>query len=255
MMDFAKWCTAAETAYGWKQGTFLDAYMRNRGDAHAIAIEGSPIGQAVLRFMDGKLRWIGTAAKLHAALIQTVPSSEARREWPKSPRGVAEALRRISTTLRTLGVDPRMGGRRSGGNRERMIELVRLSPDPGRTGDGPGRSASEDSPGKSGPDDPVEADRDCRDGWDGLVATQYAEGGVEESEDPEAAPEEEEEGEPAWEVGTEQSQQSQQSRNSPGDPEKADFPGRTDSDASSRPAADRPTPEPEPPLDSERGSV
>ena len=42
MADFALWATAAETAFGWPEGTFLAAYLGNRETANELARSKRP---------------------------------------------------------------------------------------------------------------------------------------------------------------------------------------------------------------------
>lgn len=180
MIDFARWCTAAETSYGWPEGTFVEAYMRNRGDAVQIAIEASAIGSPVLAFMHARESWTGTAAELLGILEQSFadPKRRERRDWPASPKGLSDALRRIAPPLRTLGVDSVFGEKAAGGNRERLITLRTIKPptDESSSSSIEHGDSKTDHTGGAESDSPTpdvgreEATaRDDRDDWDGRV--------------------------------------------------------------------------------------
>jgi hypothetical protein len=50
--------------------------------------------------------WTGTAERLLATLVPMVPDSMRRNpDWPKTPRGLAGALRRLNPNLRPLGIE------------------------------------------------------------------------------------------------------------------------------------------------------
>jgi hypothetical protein len=263
MVDFAKWCTAAETSFGWKDGTFLAAYMRNRADAQAIAIESSAVGQPVMALMESRETWQGSAGELLDLLesSHTAPGTRERKDWPKTPKGLTDALKRITPTLRAFGIGLEIGKRKSGGKRERQVILTRLKPESspptpetgtvengGRDGD-----QGEDRPGESGSSGPPEGKRDGRDAWDGRVPTSSAnkceskgrEGCPPQPDGPERteAHPDGEASNSARAVGTRVSQPSQPSRDGPGDPKEGDSAGRSRDGQGDSGTVDRPEPD------------
>jgi hypothetical protein len=250
MVDFAKWCTAGETAFGWKPGTFLDAYMRNRGDATSIAMESSAIGPALLECMENVPERTGTHGELLRLLADhyTNLNTRERKDWPKTPKGFSDALRRLIPTLHALGIQVVVGTREPGGKRERMVTLRRVAPTPsgdGR-GDAAGQSEADNRPGKSGSGDTAEA---VRDGWDGRdvrvptspkTASNPSDGGAGVTGNPQPDGQAQHSTE---EVGTEPSQSSQPSRNGPGDPQEADSPGRSRDSSTADGTVERPEPD------------
>ena len=102
MADFAQWVTAAETALGWDDGTFLDAYSGNRAEAHEVAVETSLIGPALLKVADSG--FAGTMSELLGRLEEQVGERASKaKDWPKSARGVRAELDRLAPNLRALG--------------------------------------------------------------------------------------------------------------------------------------------------------
>ena len=51
MADLAMWVTAAEPALGWEPGTFMEAYRANLDAGVEIALDASPLGEALLKYM------------------------------------------------------------------------------------------------------------------------------------------------------------------------------------------------------------
>lgn len=234
MLDFAKWCQAAEASFGWKDGTFLDAYMRNRGDAVALAIEGSPVAGAIFKLMESGDAWEGTAAELLTALDAWADKKPAdAREWPKSPRGLSDAVRRIAPSMRVLGIDIKTGLKKPGGNRERLIVIRKLAPPPPSGRDGRDEAANALRPAENAPGDAPEGIRDDRDGRDadsGVAGPHEKKHGAIDARDDRdgrvgVAPEEKSPGDPN--PPTRPSQPSRPSRNGLGDPEKSDGAGRS----------------------------
>ena len=230
MIDFARWCTAAETSFGWREGTFLDAYMRNRGDAVSIAIEASAVGTPILTFMASQAVWQGTPTEFLVALENVADQrTKERKDWPKTGKGMTDALKRLAPALRTLGIDSKIGDRKPGGNRDRQIKLWKIAPDEGggegqsRDGSGPDNRPYENGPG-SAPDG-------FRDGWDGRdsrVPTDQEDGSKEPTsgQHRREADQTETTTPVSGEAGTQPSQASQPSRPPIPGPEKADSPGR-----------------------------
>jgi putative DNA primase/helicase len=48
MADFERWVTAAEPELGFKPGIFLRAYRKNQNSANELALEASPIADAII---------------------------------------------------------------------------------------------------------------------------------------------------------------------------------------------------------------
>lgn len=147
MLDFARWCTAAEPALGWSDGTFVDIYMDNREEAVETAIDSSAVGSAVLSLMDEHELWESKPSVLLARLSALVDGQVRRSpDWPRTPRKLTGVLKRLSAALRVLGVDVTVALRNSGKNRDRGVRLVRrdqpcrLSPECGEKDSSGGHS-------------------------------------------------------------------------------------------------------------------
>jgi hypothetical protein len=104
MADFALWATACETAL-WPPGTFTRAYTANRKAAIDGVIDADPIAACVREFMSERSSWTGSAADLLRVSIDRNRQTGDRSSWTKNPRALAGHLRRVQTSLRTLGID------------------------------------------------------------------------------------------------------------------------------------------------------
>jgi len=118
MADFTIFVSHGEKGLGLKDKAFLSAYENNRRDANEVALDLSPVAQALKAFFEVRHDWSGTAAGLLEELNFKV-SDEVRRsrEWPKTPRGLSGAIRRIIPNLRRAGFIITMDARESGTGR------------------------------------------------------------------------------------------------------------------------------------------
>jgi hypothetical protein len=100
LADFAHLGEAMMQANGAEPGTFMAIYNANREHAALRSLDSSPVSQAVMALVDQRFHWEGTYKNLLDALAIYRPDSEA---WPRSARGLADALRRSAPALRLAG--------------------------------------------------------------------------------------------------------------------------------------------------------
>jgi hypothetical protein len=101
LADFALWVTACEEALGMKPG---EAMAACQAEARDLALEGSPLYQPLAEL--ARKGFTGTVAELHARLDSMVSDAMRRSvRWPKAPKGLGNALRRMATNLRAAGVE------------------------------------------------------------------------------------------------------------------------------------------------------
>lgn len=104
MASFGRWVTAAEQALAvsWPPGSFLAAYAGNRAAVVSAGLDGDSLAQAVLRKLNGSEGELtGSAAEL---LEQLLPSGRVPRDFPTSPTGLGDRLRRLAPQLSAVGV-------------------------------------------------------------------------------------------------------------------------------------------------------
>ncbi len=161
MVDFAHFVMNGEEALGLKEADFLNAYEANRQEMNQSAVDSSAVAQSLRQFLQNRDDWTGTAGELLAVLTPTI-SDEVRRskEWPKSPRGLSGAVRRLVPNLRRVGLSIDVNAR-EGGTGRRLIELKKIQSQSSRHKQ-PLLSEREQAI-ENGPDMQV---RDSRDGCD-----------------------------------------------------------------------------------------
>jgi len=122
MADFAVWVTAAEEGLGWPAGAFLRAYTGNRDAANEVVLEASPVA-ALIMAIDS---FEGTAAELLKLLNERIDEGGRRHQgWPKGPRMLAGALKRIAPNLRVAGIQVQFT-REPTAKRRRLIRLTKV---------------------------------------------------------------------------------------------------------------------------------
>lgn len=122
MADFATWIVACEPALPWEQSQFLEAYTEARRGMIESGIEADSVASAVVRFMNERSVWKGTAtALLEAMNAARDQAKNAPGDWPDSPRVLSEKLKRAAPLLRESGIQLERG--KEGG--ERFIRLTK----------------------------------------------------------------------------------------------------------------------------------
>ena len=102
MVDFANLGEAVFQANGHEFGVFLSRYKVMRQNGVHRTISSSPIGTALSQYLSvNPSGWNGQLIGLLNTLDHYKPMGE--YNWPKSAKGMGDALRRLSPALRTLG--------------------------------------------------------------------------------------------------------------------------------------------------------
>lgn len=106
MADFAQLGEAMYQAMGKEAGSWLSLYVKHRSDAIRRTVDSSPVAQACIELVEGGGQYVGTVKGL-LALLNTrngQNSTERGDYWPRSPKGLGDALRRAAPALRQIGV-------------------------------------------------------------------------------------------------------------------------------------------------------
>lgn len=102
MADFALLGEAVYRVNGEAPGAFLAYYSGKRTETVHRTLDSSPVGAAALSYLEKhQLGFEGTVKGLMEALAPFRPNGEG---WPHSPRGFADAFRRVAPALRMVGV-------------------------------------------------------------------------------------------------------------------------------------------------------
>ncbi|MBL0719852.1 hypothetical protein JI742_08115 [Piscinibacter sp. Jin2] len=112
MADFAALGEAVFRVHGKPAGAFLARYSEMRKEGVLRTIDASPVGAALAAYLaDVPAGFNGTLSELLDRLDRYRPQGEA---WPRSPKGLGDALRRLAPALRLIGFEckslPKIGG-------------------------------------------------------------------------------------------------------------------------------------------------
>ena len=105
MADFAKLGEAMSSALGYPPRHWLAMYSDHRKNAVRRTIDSSPVAVECLKFVEQGGIHRGTVKDLLEKLDGIRSTAlEHKENWPRSPRGLAEILRRVAPSMRLLGV-------------------------------------------------------------------------------------------------------------------------------------------------------
>lgn len=103
MADFAALGEAVFRVHGEPAGAFLRRYNGMRKDGVLRTIDSSPVGAALTAYLaDVPSGFNGTLSELLDRLDRYRPHGEA---WPRSAKGLGDALRRLAPALRLIGYE------------------------------------------------------------------------------------------------------------------------------------------------------
>ncbi|HVT79040.1 MAG TPA: hypothetical protein VHM90_00160, partial [Phycisphaerae bacterium] len=130
MADFLVFTSAAEPALGLAPGSIAEAYERNRSSTNSLAIEASPVALPLIELISKKGKFEGTAMALLSRLSLVAGEEQGGRvDWPRNPKGMAGALRRIAPNLRARGIDVEFLGK-TGSAGARLIRITKSGNQP-----------------------------------------------------------------------------------------------------------------------------
>jgi hypothetical protein len=132
MLDFAACGAAVAGTLSRSPADFEAAYLRNRNAGNVVAIEGSPIGVAILKLLESTHEWKGEPSQLLAEL-QSSNRFVRDFRFPQTAAALGSEMMRIAPALASQGIDvirTREGkaGRRNFILRARRSDAVIVSP-------------------------------------------------------------------------------------------------------------------------------
>lgn len=114
LVEFALLGMAVAKAAGQRSEDFIAEFGASRQESLARTIDASPVAAAVVDLIEARPQGMTAPAKeILLSLEQYRPAG--CDSWPKSPKGLGDALRRAAPALRQLGIDCKCLGKGSGG--------------------------------------------------------------------------------------------------------------------------------------------
>ncbi|MBF0371588.1 MAG: primase C-terminal domain-containing protein [Magnetococcales bacterium] len=127
MADFAVLGEALHIGHGFAQGTFVNAYKERSEKAVVHALDASPVARAIQEFMDASSEAYSGTVK---GLLDNIQNHKASGDaWPKSARGLSDALRRHAPGLRVAGITVEFDPQRHRDGVHVTISKDTISPD------------------------------------------------------------------------------------------------------------------------------
>ncbi len=127
MADFCRWGCAIAEAIGCTSKEFTDAYYANIDSQNDAALDASPVGTAVVAFMNDKQEnWDGSASELLEILEKYAEKEKInmrQKLWPKDAAWVVKRLNTIVPNLEEAGIKYE----RLETHRPKLIRLTRLT--------------------------------------------------------------------------------------------------------------------------------
>lgn len=106
MADYERFGEAVARAIGFEPGEFQRQYAELVRAGIDRALESNAVAQVLDKYFEERIspwNWQGTAGQLYDLLNnQIIPD---RSTWPKSPKGLADQLRRIAPAYRAKGIE------------------------------------------------------------------------------------------------------------------------------------------------------
>ncbi len=104
LVEFVLLGMALAQATGADPGEFLDQFKATRAETVARTLDSSPVAAAVLEFVEANPYGIDASVKDILTRLDSFKPMGAEA-WPRTPKGLGDALRRASPALRQMGVE------------------------------------------------------------------------------------------------------------------------------------------------------
>jgi hypothetical protein len=109
LADWGEYAAAVYEVMGWGAERFLLDWDEVVKVQNRSTLDGSPVAQAVIRFMEGRDAYEGTSTELHKeleAVAEDIGVSVARdKAWPKSARWLWRRVQEVVPLLVAVGID------------------------------------------------------------------------------------------------------------------------------------------------------
>src|SRR5215211_4151778 len=129
LADWGKYAASVYEVMGWGAETFLEDWDEVVKVQNQATLDGSPVAQAIIKFMEGKEEYTGTSSELHGKLegvAESLGISVVRdKAWPKSARWLWRRIKEVLPLLAAAGIEAARGRDESA----KQITLRQLSND------------------------------------------------------------------------------------------------------------------------------
>src|SRR5215204_4079334 len=118
LADWGEYAAAVYEVMGWGSETFLKDWDEVVKVQNQATLDGSPVAQAIIKFMQDKEEYTAASSKLHSKLKVTAAQLgvdiERDKAWPKSARWLWRRIKEVLPLLVTTGIEAERAEDRSG---------------------------------------------------------------------------------------------------------------------------------------------
>jgi hypothetical protein len=143
LADWGEYTAAVYEVMGWGAETFLNDWDQVVQAQHRATLDGSPVAQAIIKFMEDKEEYTATSSEMHSKLkvkaAQLGVDVERDKAWPKSARWLWRRIKEVLPLLVAAGIE-------AGRGRDDSAKQITLRKTP--TNDGSDGSEDESRTGK-----------------------------------------------------------------------------------------------------------
>lgn len=113
MLDYALLGMAVAEAHGETAGEFLEQYKAARAETVSRALDASPVATALIELVEDDPAGIEAPVKEVLRRLERYKPAGAEA-WPRTPKGLGDALRRAAPALRQMGISCKCLGKIGG---------------------------------------------------------------------------------------------------------------------------------------------
>jgi hypothetical protein len=136
LADWGEYAAAVYEVMGWGAETFLKDWDEVVKVQNQATLDGSPVAQAIIKFMEDKEEYTAASSEMHSELkvvaVQLGVDVERDKAWPKSARWLWRRIKEVLPLLVAAGIEASRGRDESA----KQIALRRFPTDDGSDGSG-----------------------------------------------------------------------------------------------------------------------
>jgi hypothetical protein len=113
LADWGEYAASVYEVIGWGAETFLKDWDEVVRVQNLATLDGSPVAQAIIKFMEEKEEYVATSSEMHGKLkvaaAQLGVDVERDKAWPKSARWLWRRIKEVLPLLVAAGIDASRG--------------------------------------------------------------------------------------------------------------------------------------------------
>jgi hypothetical protein len=134
LADWGEYAAAVYEVMGWGAERFLEDWSEVVKVQNQATLDGSPVAQSIIKFMEGKEEYTATSSEMHSKLkmvaVQLGVDVDRDKAWPKSARWLWRRIKEVLPLLVAAGIEATRGRDEAA----KQITLRKIPPDDGSDG-------------------------------------------------------------------------------------------------------------------------